>query len=287
MLGYDINGDGSVDISPDAGDFAWKSTDANLPAVTSKAPSEVGYDSVDTPVVQATTVAYNSEPINVTVTYSKNAQQGSFQIHYIDEDNNNAILHQDTVSGKIGDSVTYSTADQIQLWESKGYVLDQDGYTTQTTVNEDNNGKTYIVSFKHGRKNGTTETLVPTETIHFQYADGTKAADDVHGNAGDFKFTRTPIIDTVTGQIVDPGTWNKESYTFDDGQKNVKVINGYVADKATYGNKTATPTDLNVEDTVTYRKISNIIPVDENASKTDIGKSSSKDGSKNRSAIFK
>ena len=258
LLGYDINGDGSVDISPDAGDFAWKSTDANLPAVTSKAPSEVGYDSVDTPVVQATTVAYNSEPINVTVTYSKNAQQGSFQIHYIDEDNNNAILHQDTVSGKIGDSVTYSTADQIQLWESKGYVLDQDGYTTQTTVNEDNNGKTYIVSFKHGRKNGTTET------IHFQYADGTKAADDVHGNAGDFKFTRTPIIDTVTGQIVDPGTWNKESYTFDDGQKNVKVINGYVADKATYGNKTATPTDLNVEDTVTYRKISNIIPVDEN-----------------------
>jgi|GEM_PF-530528 adhesion exoprotein len=264
LLGYDINGDGSVDISPDAGDFAWKSTDANLPAVTSKAPSEVGYDSVDTPVVQATTVDYNSEPINVTVTYSKNAQQGSFQIHYIDEDNNNAILHQDTVSDKIGDSVTYSTADQIQLWESKGYVLDQDGYTTQTTVNEDNNGKTYIVSFKHGRKNGTTETLVPTETIHFQYADGTKAADDVHGNAGDFKFTRTPIIDTVTGQIVDPGTWNKESYTFDDGQKNVKVINGYVADKATYGNKTATPTDLNVEDTVTYRKISNIIPVDEN-----------------------
>ncbi len=264
LLGYDINGDGSVDISPDAGDFAWKSTDANLPAVTSKAPSEVGYDSVDTPVVQATTVAYNSEPINVTVTYSKNAQQGSFQIHYIDEDNNNAILHQDTVSDKIGDSVTYSTADQIQLWESKGYVLDQDGYTTQTTVNEDNNGKTYIVSFKHGRKNGTTETLVPTETIHFQYADGTKAADDVHGNAGDFKFTRTPIIDTVTGQIVDPGTWNKESYTFDDGQKNVKVINGYVGDKATYGNKTATPTDLNVEDTVTYRKISNIIPVDEN-----------------------
>ncbi|MCT7704629.1 MAG: LPXTG cell wall anchor domain-containing protein [Lactobacillus gasseri] len=264
LLGYDINGNGSVDISPDAGDFAWKSTDANLPAVTSKAPSEVGYDSVDTPVVQATTVAYNSEPINVTVTYSKNAQQGSFQIHYIDEDNNNAILHQDTVSDKIGDSVTYSTADQIQLWESKGYVLDQDGYTTQTTVNEDNNGKTYIVSFKHGRKNGTTETLVPTETIHFQYADGTKAADDVHGNAGDFKFTRTPIIDTVTGQIVDPGTWNKESYTFDDGQKNVKVINGYVADKATYGNKTATPTDLNVEDTVTYRKISNIIPVDEN-----------------------
>ena len=264
MLGYDINGDGSVDISPDAGDFAWKSTDANLPAVTSKAPSEVGYDSVDTPVVQATTVAYNSEPINVTVTYSKNAQQGSFQIHYIDEDNNNAILHQDTVSGKIGDSVTYSTADQIKLWESKGYVLDHDGYTTQTTINEDNNGKTYIVSFKHGRKNGTTETLVPTETIHFQYADGTKAADDVYGNAGDFKFTRTPIIDTVTGQVVDPGTWNKESYTFDDGQKNVKVINGYVADKATYGNKTATPTDLNVEDTVTYRKISNIIPVDEN-----------------------
>ena len=264
LLGYEIKGNGSVDITPDAGDFAWKSTDANLPAVTSKTPSEVGYDSVDTPVVQATTVAYNSEPINVTVTYSKNAQQGSFQIHYIDEDNNNAILHQDTVSGKIGDSVTYSTADQIKLWESKGYVLDHDGYTTQTTINEDNNGKTYIVSFKHGRKNGTTETLVPTETIHFQYADGTKAADDVYGNAGDFKFTRTPIIDTVTGQVVDPGTWNKESYTFDDGQKNVKVINGYVADKATYGNRTATPNDLNVEDTVTYRKISNIIPVDEN-----------------------
>lgn len=269
LLGYEINGDGSVDITPDAGDFAWKSTDANLPAVTSKTPSEVGYDSVDTPVVQATTVAYNSEPINVTVTYSKNAQQGSFQIHYIDEDNNNAILRQSSVSSKIGDSVSYDPATIIDELTKLGYVQDTnysgaDKYVPQAFITEDNNGKTYIIAFKHGRKNGTTETLVPTETIHFQYADGTKPADDVKGNAGNFKFTRTPILDTVTGQVVDPGTWNKDSYTFDDGQKNVKVINGYVADKVTYGNRTATPNDLNVEDTITYRKISNIIPVDEN-----------------------
>lgn len=269
LLGYEINGDGSVDITPDAGDFAWKSTDANLPAVTSKTPSEVGYDSVDTPVVQATTVAYNSEPINVTVTYSRNAQQGSFQIHYIDEDNNNAILRQSSVSSKIGDSVSYDPATIIDELTKLGYVQDTnysgaDKYVPQAFITEDNNGKTYIIAFKHGRKNGTTETLVPTETIHFQYADGTKAADDVKGNAGNFKFTRTPILDTVTGQVVDPGTWNKDSYTFDDGQKNVKVINGYVADKVTYGNRTATPNDLNVEDTITYRKISNIIPVDEN-----------------------
>lgn len=269
LLGYEINGDGSVDITPDAGDFAWKSTDANLPAVTSKTPSEVGYDSVDTPVVQATTVAYNSEPINVTVTYSKNAQQGSFQIHYIDEDNNNAILRQSSVSSKIGDSVSYDPATIIDELTKLGYVQDTnysgaDKYVPQAFITEDNNGKTYIIAFKHGRKNGTTETLVPTETIPFQYADGTKAADDVKGNAGNFKFTRTPILDTVTGQVVDPGTWNKDSYTFDDGQKNVKVINGYVADKVTYGNRTATPNDLNVEDTITYRKISNIIPVDEN-----------------------
>lgn len=269
LLGYEINGDGSVDITPDAGDFAWKSTDANLPAVTSKTPSEVGYDSVDTPVVQATTVAYNSEPINVTVTYSKNAQQGSFQIHYIDEDNNNAILRQSSVSSKIGDSVSYDPATIIDELTKLGYVQDTNysgagKYVPQAFITEDNNGKTYIIAFKHGRKNGTTETLVPTETIHFQYADGTKAADDVKGNAGNFKFTRTPILDTVTGQVVDPGTWNKDSYTFDDGQKNVKVINGYVADKVTYGNRTATPNDLNVEDTITYRKISNIIPVDEN-----------------------
>lgn len=269
LLGYEINGDGSVDITPDAGDFAWKSTDANLPAVTSKTPSEVGYDSVDTPVVQATTVAYNSEPINVTVTYSKNAQQGSFQIHYIDEDNNNAILRHSSVSSKIGDSVSYDPATIIDELTKLGYVQDTnysgaDKYVPQAFITEDNNGKTYIIAFKHGRKNGTTETLVPTETIHFQYADGTKAADDVKGNAGNFKFTRTPILDTVTGQVVDPGTWNKDSYTFDDGQKNVKVINGYVADKVTYGNRTATPNDLNVEDTITYRKISNIIPVDEN-----------------------
>lgn len=269
LLGYEINGDGSVDITPDAGDFAWKSTDANLPAVTSKTPSEVGYDSVDTPVVQATTVAYNSEPINVTVTYSKNAQQGSFQIHYIDEDNNNAILRQSSVSSKIGDSVSYDPATIIDELTKLGYVQDTnysgaDKYVPQAFITEDNNGKTYIIAFKHGRKNGTTETLVPTETIHFQYADGTKAADDVKGNAGNFKFTRTPILDTVTGQVVDPGTWNKDSYTFDDGQKNVKVISGYVADKVTYGNRTATPNDLNVEDTITYRKISNIIPVDEN-----------------------
>ena len=269
LLGYDTNGDGQVDITPAAGDFAWQSNDANLPSVTSKTPSEVGYDNVDIPVVQGTTVAYNTTPINVTVTYSKNAQQGAFQIHYIDEDNNNAILRQGSVSGKIGDTVNYNPQTTIDELTKLGYVQDTnyngaDKYVPQTNITEQNNGKTYIIAFKHGRKNGTTETLVPTETVHFQYADGSQAAPDVKGNAGDFKFTRTPILDAVTGQVVDPGKWNQESYTFDDGQKNVKVINGYVADKATYGNKTATPTDLNVEDTVTYRKISNIIPVDEN-----------------------
>ena len=218
LLGYDINGDSSVDISPDAGDFAWKSTDANLPAVTSKAPSEVGYDSVDTPVVQDTTVAYNSEPINVTVTYSKNAQQGSFQIHYIDEDNNNAILHQDTVSGKIGDSVTYSTADQIKKLINRGYVLKNDGFPAGAVFdNDDSKNQVFYVDFIHGQApvnpDNPHEGIDPsqyektvTEKVHYVGAGDKTPADNVQNS----KWTRTLTIDTVTGKVVENGQYTTD-----------------------------------------------------------------------------
>lgn len=142
-----------------------------------------------------------------------------------------------------------------------GIFWDKDGYTPQTTINENNKGKIYKVTFHHGTKNGQVETLIPTETIHFQYSDGTQAAPDVKGNAGDFKFTRTSIVDAVDGHIIKSGDWNAKSYQFKDGQNNVKVIKGYVANTTTYGNKIATPTDLNVEDTIIYRPISQIITV--------------------------
>ena len=173
-------------------------------------------------------------------------------------------MHEDDLAGKYGDTVNYTTKDQIKELEDDGYVLDKDGYTPQTTINENNKGKIYKVTFHHGTKNGQVETLIPTETIHFQYSDGTQAAPDVKGNAGDFKFTRTSIVDAVDGHIIKSGDWNAKSYQFKDGQNNVKVIKGYVANTTTYGNKIATPTDLNVEDTIIYRPISQIITVDEN-----------------------
>nr|CCC03122.1 putative mucin binding protein [Limosilactobacillus reuteri subsp. suis] len=89
----------------------------------------------------------------------------------------------------------------------------------QDDLNDDKTDQTYTVIFKHHRENvdpnhssadGTKGTKTLTETVHYKYADGTKAAED---QTAQVTFTRNGVLDDVTG-IVAWGKWNEASQSY-------------------------------------------------------------------------
>ncbi|MBW3351383.1 mucin-binding protein, partial [Limosilactobacillus reuteri] len=176
------------------------------------------------------------------------------------------------------------TADQIKELEAKGYVLVTDGFPAGATFDDNaDQNQVFTVVLKHGHApvgpnnphepgtpvnpdepNGPkwpakdTYTKEYTSTVHFVDNNGNKMRDD---DVQTSTWTRTLIIDKVTGQIINPD----EGWTADKGSYNevkVPVINGYVADKANVPAKETV--QQNLEDTVTYTKVGNIVPVDPN-----------------------
>ena len=68
---------------------------------------------------------------------------------------------------------------------------------------------------------------------------------------------------TFTGkynQAEDTYTWDQDSYTF--AKVNVPVIEGYYADKAVAGMQVVTPDKPEATDSVVYKELGKIIPVD-------------------------
>ena len=206
-------------------------------------------------------------------------------VNYVDQDNNNAqIATSGNLTGKAGEKIDYSTADQIKELEAKGYVLVTDGFPANATFDDDaDHNQVFTVVLKHGQapvgpndphEPGTSinpddpnspkwptkdnYTKDYTSTVHFVDNNGNKMRDD---DVQTSTWTRTLIIDKVTGQVINPNeswTSDKDSYS----EVKVPVINGYVADKANVPAKEAVQKDI--EDTVTYSKVGNIVPVDPN-----------------------
>ena len=186
------------------------------------------------------------------------------------------------MTGKLGEKIDYSTADTIKALENQGYELVTDGFPAGATYdNDDDVEQVFTVVLKHGHAPvGPNNPHTPgtpinpgepdgpkwpsednyqkeyTSTVHFVDNNGNKLSDD------DTQYStwgRTLIIDKVTGEITNPDenwTSDKDSY---DAVK-VPVVDGYVADKAVVPAKKAV--QENLEETVTYSKIGNIVPVD-------------------------
>ncbi|MCC4330647.1 YSIRK-type signal peptide-containing protein, partial [Limosilactobacillus reuteri] len=241
------------------------------PEVPTVTPTDPG---VDTPV------KYTPDTVN-----PKPAVDQIAIVNYVDQDNNNVqIATSGDLTGKAGSVINYSTADQIKQLEAQGYVLVSDGFPAGATF-DDNADQTQVftVVLKHGHApvgpnnphepgtpvnpdepNGPkwpakdTYTKEYTSTVHFVDNNGNKMRDD---DVQTSTWTRTLIIDKVTGQVINP----EEGWTADKGSYNevkVPVINGYVADKANVPAKETV--QQNLEDTVTYTKVGNIVPVDPN-----------------------
>ncbi|RMX27028.1 mucin-binding protein [Limosilactobacillus reuteri] len=239
------------------------------PEVPTVTPTDPG---VDTPV------KYTPDTVN-----PKPAVDQIAIVNYVDQDNNNAqIATSGNLTGKAGSVINYSTADQIKELEAQGYVLVTDGFPAGATFDDNaDQNQVFTVVLKHGHApvgpnnphepgtpvnpdepNGPkwpakdTYTKEYTSTVHFVDNNGNKMRDD---DVQTSTWTRTLIIDKVTGQIINPD----ESWTADKGSYNkvkVPVINGYVADKANVPAKETV--QRNIEDTVTYTKVGNIVPVD-------------------------
>ena len=239
------------------------------PSVPTVTPQNPG---VDTPVV------YTKDTV-----VPKPESEQSAVVNYIDQDNNNAqIATSGKLTGKLGEKIDYSTADTIKALENQGYELVTDGFPAGATYdNDDDVEQVFTVVLKHGHAPvGPNNPHTPgtpinpgepdgpkwpsadnyqkeySSTVHFVDNNGNKLSkDDVQTST----WGRTLIIDKVTGEITNPDeNWTSDITDYDAVK--VPVVDGYVADKAVVPAKKAV--QENLEETVTYSKIGNIVPVD-------------------------
>ncbi|MHB9952153.1 MucBP domain-containing protein [Ligilactobacillus murinus] len=237
------------------------------PEVPSVTPTDPGED---------TPVKY------IPVTPEKHVQTA--KIVYVDTKTGTTI-ESDSVTGNVGDKIDYSTTSRITELTKKGYVLIEDGFTNAGTPVYNDNGEeqVFVVKLGHGTEpvgpNNPHEPGTPinpddpngpkwpakddytkqyTSTVHFVDSNGNKLRDD---DIQTSTWTRTLIVDKVTGEVLNPSEpWKSD---IDDyATVKVPVIEGYYADRATVPGETAQQRDL--ETTVTYNKIGKIVPVDPN-----------------------
>ncbi|OTA80965.1 hypothetical protein BHL82_10245 [Limosilactobacillus reuteri] len=179
-------------------------------------PALKGY-TADTNEIPA--ITYHAGDSDVTYVVKYNADVQHAVINYIDGESDE-ILHTDKVNGHSDEKINYSTADMIKQLEAKGYELFKDNFPAgEKFDNDDTNDQFYTVIFKHHRENvdpnhssadGTKGTKTLTETVHYKYANGTKAAED---QTAQVTFTRNGVLDDVTG-IVAWGKWNEASQSY-------------------------------------------------------------------------
>ena len=157
--------------------------------------------------------------------------------YFVDDSQNQAIvggLHQ--ISGKKGDTVL------LNLTVPSGYIL-ASGQSLPTSYTFTGNDSDIVIHLKHAKEPNQDTTTVK-ETIHYNYADGSKAAED---HSESVTLSRTGTKDKVTGNTV----WNDWS-TAKISSVTSPTIPGYTADKKEIDAKSVNgPHDEFVE-TVTY-----------------------------------
>ncbi|CAM3160799.1 MucBP domain-containing protein [Limosilactobacillus mucosae] len=283
ILGYDTNNDGKVDT--ENGNRAWTPIDKTLEAVKSADPSSVGYDKVDIANVSSLVVTPDQGDKTVKVTYSNNPVSGT--IKYIDDTTGVELDSDNLPSGKIGSTINYKTADKIKAYEDQGYELVSSDFTDGSQVYK-KTGNDFVVHLKHKTQtitpndpnpvtpgqpinpNDPNSPVYPTEvdhknlakdasqTIHYIGAGDKTPADNIVRQKD--AFTRTIMIDKVTGKILSITPWSTKTFN----TVTTPVINGYHANKKTAGGLTATVDNPNVKETVTYAPNGKLIPVDPN-----------------------
>ena len=127
------------------------------------------------------------------------------------------------------------------------YVLVSDD-TNKGVLTFDHDSKIdqhYFVHLRHDT-NSVNDHVTKNETIHYVYENGKTAKPDYTTNT---TFTRTGTQDLVTKKIT-WSSWTPESHDFKEVDS--PAIAGYTPDIAKVNSQTVSPTDQDIEKTVTY-----------------------------------
>lgn len=221
---------------------AWTPAERSFDQVT--IPAISGY-TPDVEVVPSVNVNHGSADVERTVIY--HADDQTILVNYIDDDIH-STLKTDTVIGKTAQKSNYTTKKSIDGYIADHYELVSDDTNDNELVFDSDSTKTqvYNVHLKHVHQNVSDSALV-NETIHYIYADGSKASDDYHAPVISFK--RMGDKDLVTNAIV-WDAWIPASQDFKAVDS--PVIDGYAPSQKTIGNITVKPGDKDIDQTVVY-----------------------------------
>ncbi|MEY2382653.1 mucin-binding protein [Lactiplantibacillus pentosus] len=190
----------------------------------------------------------------VVYIYQQNKETAT--VTFMDTTTNQPLGTTVQLTGGYGSTATYSPADQIAAYVKAGYVLVSNGVPT-TGIAFGATGNDYVVELAHGTQTVTVDqpgsvdpdTLRQTSqrTIHYVYADQTKAADD---QVQTVAYTRTATVDTVDQTVLSYGNWTTADATYAAVTSSTLV--GYTPDIATVAAATATKVGEALATTVTY-----------------------------------
>ena len=110
----------------------WTSNDRTFDSVLT--PTIKGYTADKNMIPAVTGVEPTAPDIEETVTYVKDAQKAI--IKYVNEKGNVEVAR-DTVNGKSGEAIAYTTTNKINELHRKGYELVSDGFTSASNKNFD------------------------------------------------------------------------------------------------------------------------------------------------------
>ena len=110
------------------------------------------------------------------------------------------------LNGDFGTSSSYSPATEISTLESMGYKLVSNDFPKNGISFEETGSQQYTLVFAHTIV-PVTQTSTVTQTIKYQYSNGTQAAAPVTRS---LTFTRTGTLDKVTNQAT-YGDWKPQT----------------------------------------------------------------------------
>ena len=218
----------------EAGDWTtdiWAEFDT--PTISGYTPSQA--------TVAVEKVDNNTQDQVVNIKYTANKQTAT--ITYIDDTDQKALKTDDAI-GKFGQQIVFANdpGKQILAYRDAGYVYQGTDFNNQAYQSNDADNA-YIVHFKHGTA-ATSRDIQASQTIHYVYSDGKKAADD---NVQTVSFTQTGTKDAVTGE---PLSWDSVAKSFVDVAS--PEIAGYTPSQAIVSGTAVNVSDKDVEMTVTY-----------------------------------
>ncbi|KEQ32784.1 hypothetical protein SK1126_0687 [Streptococcus mitis] len=221
--------------------------DANDPrkAGETAVPEIVGYKP------ERTSVTPENPGEDTKVIYVKTDQVAV--VRYIDVDNKHEVVHTDNVTGKSGEKIAYTTETVLKSLIEKGYLLQKDGFPTDATFDADETKvQDYTVLLKHKITVKKDVPKVVERTIHYVFADGTKASEDHHDQVS---FSRMLSIDNVTGKTTSTSWVSEDGVTsFDEVVS--PTIAGYNPDLAKVDSVQGITAETgNQVVTVTYRNV--------------------------------